>query len=98
MVGGGNINQIFGKMNETLHGVIQRRRLQGGNEALERFMKFQPSTFVRKAETWLENLEDMIRIAREVYTMLNKFMLKGHLNNSGMIKESKLELILLNLL
>jgi hypothetical protein len=61
------INQIFKKMMEILQTVTERRGPRGEDEALERFLKFQPPIFVgeveqdHKAKAWLEILEDIFK-------------------------------------
>jgi hypothetical protein len=62
-----SINQIFGKMIEILQTVTERYGPRGEDETLERFLKFQPPIFIgegeqdRKAEVWLESLEDIFK-------------------------------------
>jgi hypothetical protein len=45
-----SINHIFGKMTEILQTVTERRGPLNEDEALVRFLKFQPSIFVEEAE------------------------------------------------
>jgi hypothetical protein len=81
-----SINHIFGKMTKILQTVTERRGPRGEDEALERFLKFQPPIFVReaeqdhKAEAWLESLEDIFKTlnySKERMIKLATFWLRG---------------------
>jgi hypothetical protein len=74
-----SINQILGKMVETLQTVTERHGPRSEDEALERFLKLQPSIFIggaeqdHKAEAWLESLEDIFKTLQYSEERMIKF-------------------------
>jgi hypothetical protein len=70
-------NRIIGKMEATLQTV--RRGPRGEDEALERFLIFQPPIFVgeaeqnQKAEAWLESLENIFNVLQYSEESMIKF-------------------------
>jgi hypothetical protein len=59
--------QAFGKITKILQSLIENRGPREEDEALEKFLKFQPLTFFgeveqdQKAELWLESIEDILK-------------------------------------